>query len=493
VTVNPDAVVIGAGISGLVDAILLAETGRRVAVLEQHNIPGGYLQQFRRKGTVFDVGFHYMGSTEPGRPMRQMLEHLRVWDRLRILPFPEAAAIEVRKGDRSFAYPSRFDLFREKAVATWPREGEAIERFVRDVDAVCAQYKWFDLRRGRDYVNPLDMKMSAGSCEDYLRANFEDPWLRGVLAVQSFNLGLFSHEIPWTKHVLAFRSNFDLTCRVDGGGGALVAALVERGRELGVRYHFRSGVASFDCADREARSVTTTQGETFAAPLFVAACHPKPILRAIPDDAVKPMFKRRVLDMKDSRGAFQVFLRLKGPLRSLGATCVMVEDEEEQRSDPPLSTLLVTYPSAVEGARRGGPRLEAMTYMYDTPFVRWSEEPVLRRGEEYERMKDALARRVIRMIARFAPELPDLVEDVYTATPLSAKWYTGNEHGGVFGISHDISQQGTNRPLPRMRLRNLFFTGHSVMMPGICGVFINAFDTCDLIRADRQLFESVAT
>ena len=113
---NPDAVVIGAGISGLVDAILIAETGRRVAVLEHHNIPGGCLQQFRRKGTAFDVGFHYMGSTLPGRPMRQMLEHLRVWDKVRVIPYPEEAAIEVRRGARSFAYPSRFDRFHENAI-----------------------------------------------------------------------------------------------------------------------------------------------------------------------------------------------------------------------------------------------------------------------------------------------------------------------------------------------------------------------------------------
>ncbi len=67
---SADAIVVGAGLSGLVDAILLAETGRRVLVLEQHTIPGGYLQQFTRRGTVFDVGFHYLGSTDAGRPLR---------------------------------------------------------------------------------------------------------------------------------------------------------------------------------------------------------------------------------------------------------------------------------------------------------------------------------------------------------------------------------------------------------------------------------------
>ena len=83
--------------------------------------------------------------------------------------------------------------------------------------------------------------------------------------------------------------------------------------------------------------------------------------------------------------------------------------------------------------------------------------------------------------------------EVYSATPLSDEWYTKNEHGAVFGISHDVSQQGSGRPQPRTRLKNLYFTGHSIMMPGICGVFINAFDTCDQIRGDNVLFESVAT
>ncbi len=487
-----DVVVIGAGISGLVDAILLAETGKRVLVLEQHTIPGGYLQQFARKKTVFDVGFHYVGSTSPGRPMRQFLEHLQIWDRLTLVPFPEDAAIEVVSGSRRFAYPTRFERFREKALAEWPHERAGIERIVSDCQEVSSEFSWFGLKRGREYQHPLDLPFSRESLAEYLSDKVSDPWLREVLAMQSFNLGLFENEIPWVKHMLAFRSNFDETSRIDGGGGALVEALVNRGKELGVAYRFGTEVVGFECEKKRVKAVTDAKGERFEAELFVAACHPKVVLRRISDEDLKPVFKDRVLEMRDSRGAVQVFLRLSAPLTSIGATCILLHDADEACGDPPLHAVLVTNPSASEETPRGGPRLEAMTYMDQTPFQRWKGTKIFKRGEDYDRFKAELAQRIVGMIAKIAPELPGLITDRYSATPLTDEWYTLGEQGAVFGISHDVGQQGRDRPQPRTRLKNLFFTGHSIQMPGICGVFINAFNTCAMLRND-DLFLKVAT
>ena len=488
-----DVVIIGAGISGLVDAILLAEAGRRVLVLEQHYSSGGYLQQFQRKKTIFDVGFHYMGSTEPGRPMRQFLEHLQVWDRIECLLFPEDAAIEVRNATRSFAYPSGWQRFKEKALQEWQTDAGELSRFLTEVEDVCSSFKWFALKKGREYEHPLDMKYSPESLADHLDPMDVDPWLIEALGFQTFNLGLFANEIPWVKHVLAFRSNFDTTCRINGGGGALTKALIERGTELGVEYQLQQRVISFECEKRRVVSIATEKGDSFSADTFIAACNPKTILRSIKDEDLRPMFKNRVLEMKDSRGAVQVFARLKRPLTSLDRTCVMIKDTEEEKGDPPLSVVLACSPTSLDGADPGNYRLEAMTYMYFEPFEPWAHLPVLKRGEDYEAFKQKIAERMIRMIAKHAPELPDCIDQVYCGTPLSDLWYTLNERGGVFGISHDVTQQGTNRPMIRMRLRNLFFTGHSITMPGICGTFINAFDSCDMIRGDNKLFEQVAT
>ena len=485
-----DVVVIGAGLSGLVDAILMAEAGRRVTVLEQHSVPGGYLQQFRRKGTWFDVGFHYLGSTAPGRPMRQFLEHLRIWERLELIPLPEEAAINVRSGGRTFGYPGTWRRFEQKARETWPKEGDALDRLFRDAEAVASAFKWLDLKRGREYRHPRDLEFEPISLAEYLDSFVEDEWLKEVLGFQGFNLGLFPEEAPWVKFMLAFRSNFDHTSRVRGGGGALVLALAERARELGVDLRFRTGVARYVCEGRTVKSVETESGESFEAELFLAACNPKVVLARISDEDLSPMFKQHVLEMRDSRGAVQIFLRLSEPIRSLGAACLMLKDEEAAREEPPIEVILITQPSLIEGG--GPPRLEAMTYMGLEPFAPWKELPVMRRGEAYERFKGRLAERMIRMVESVAPEIRSRIVDCYAATPLSDLHYTRNPGGAVFGISHDVSQQGLHRPQPRTRLRNLFFTGHSIQMPGICGVFINAFDTCASILGDGQLFQSVA-
>ena len=61
-----DAIVIGSGSGGLTAALALARAGRRVAVFEQHTLPGGYSQSFELEGFQFSPGIHYMGQLGPG-------------------------------------------------------------------------------------------------------------------------------------------------------------------------------------------------------------------------------------------------------------------------------------------------------------------------------------------------------------------------------------------------------------------------------------------
>lgn len=73
-----DAVIIGAGISGLVCGCYLAKAGMKVLIVEQHDKPGGYCTSFKRKGFTFDAAAHSFGSYREGGNFRKILTELGV-------------------------------------------------------------------------------------------------------------------------------------------------------------------------------------------------------------------------------------------------------------------------------------------------------------------------------------------------------------------------------------------------------------------------------
>lgn len=80
-----DVVVIGAGNGGFTGALTLAKAGRKVLLLERHNVPGGCGTSFVRGSFEFEVALHQlsgMGSDDRPGPLRSILGELGVLGKL---------------------------------------------------------------------------------------------------------------------------------------------------------------------------------------------------------------------------------------------------------------------------------------------------------------------------------------------------------------------------------------------------------------------------
>ena len=77
---NPDVLVIGAGLGGLSCAVELARQGLKVRLLEAAELPGGCLRTFRKRGHHFHMSPQYLGSLQPGGAADAILVALGVRD-----------------------------------------------------------------------------------------------------------------------------------------------------------------------------------------------------------------------------------------------------------------------------------------------------------------------------------------------------------------------------------------------------------------------------
>jgi all-trans-retinol 13,14-reductase len=148
-----DAIVIGSGIGGLTTAVLMAKSGKKVLVLEQHDQAGGCCHTFIDKGYEFDVGIHYIGEVGPGRLNKTLVDQITdgqvEWARLE----HQHDIVTIGYGDKRKDYPivSGKEEWRSLLLKQFPAEKDAIDTYLSMVE----HSKSFDVIHGAMKLIPL--------------------------------------------------------------------------------------------------------------------------------------------------------------------------------------------------------------------------------------------------------------------------------------------------------------------------------------------------
>ena len=127
-----DAIVVGSGPGGLTTAACLGAAGKRVLVLERHDVAGGNTQVFRRHHGddwfEFDVGVHYVGECGPNDFFFKVFEALGVGDRMSFAPLDPDGFDTLMFPDFTFRVPADWAEYERRMVVQFPDEREGIEQ-----------------------------------------------------------------------------------------------------------------------------------------------------------------------------------------------------------------------------------------------------------------------------------------------------------------------------------------------------------------------------
>jgi all-trans-retinol 13,14-reductase len=476
----PHALIIGSGISGLTSAVLLAEHGWQVTVLEAHAIAGGLMQRFRRGPFWFDTGFHFITGSPPGGIFRQLASRLGILDEMRFLALDEARQFRFHlPGGGEFAMPAGLAAAGAAAQARWPEQAAGIAAFFAELCGQLAGNPWLSglVPRGTA-PGALDRH---GSVSDALARCGVSGLPADVIGSLAGILAMRPERCPLDLFAAFGGTAITGSWRAEGGGEAIIKPLLARLAALGGTLQLRCAAERIHWQDKTVTAVEDVHGRLHPCDLVIASCHPAEILRLTGEGGMRPSLQERIRDTPDSASALLVYAALTTPPVGLGSCHHFARTVDD-------GDLYFIAPSnfhrgddGAAGATASPPYLEAMLWVAPEQVADWRGSAKGRRAQAYLEWKRAREREILDAVTALHPALAGTVTRVWSASPLSIEHYVRSRRGGAMGLSHDIGHLGSE-PIPRRnRLRNLCFAGQSAGHPGVVGCMISSVILCESV------------
>ncbi len=254
-----DALIIGAGMSGLAAGIRLAHFDRRVLVLDRHYLWGGLNSFYRKAGYRFDVGLHAMTNYVPRgtrhAPLTKLLRQLRL-EHADLDLVPQRSS-RIQFGERRLNFNNDFAYLRAEVAREFPR---AIDGFDR-LTALVREHDELDLEAAPRPARPVVLE------------TLGDPLLADMLLCPLMYYGAAEeNDMELGQFVVMWKSIFlEGFARPQRGVRHLLELVTARYKELGGALRMRCGVAALHVEDGRVASVELDSGERVTATTVISS------------------------------------------------------------------------------------------------------------------------------------------------------------------------------------------------------------------------------
>lgn len=477
-----DIIIIGGGLGGLECALLLAQQGRTVTVLEREVQPGGAMQSYRRKGMEWDTGFHYVGGIGEGQPLHEPFRRLGLLD-LPWVRLDEDCFDRIHIGGRSYDFAQGYDRFADTLAEKFPSEATGLREYV-EMLRESSRHQFDSLGNdGQDgLMDSANGKAFATSAWQWLHEHIHDERLINVLSGNALRFELRRETLPLFTFAHLNSSFIQGSWRLRGSGQLIAVRLVEGIRALGGKVICNAEVTRLVEEDGHITAAECANGDVYGGNVFVSDLHPKLTYGLIDKGKrIRKGLRQRMEMMENTYGMLTTSLLLKPDALPYANhnDYIYAKDNLWQglENAPQVEAVLVSYRVPEDGSTFTR-QIDLMTPVGWDECRQWAGTAVGRRGEEYKAWKRQKADECVRLAATIVPDLESIVEDVFVSSPLTWRDYTLTPCGSAYGLRKDCTSPLLTFLTPRTPEPNLYLTGQSLFLHGVEGVTMTALLTC---------------
>lgn len=458
-------VVAGSGITGLTAALLLARQGHDVTMVEAGPRVAPLLRGFWREGLYFDTGFHCGGGLHAGGVLRRWLRALGLEKHLRQITTSRTEVFHFADG-KVFQLPAGQAAVTEAVERQFPGAGPAMKAFLHHMDTELGHSPYLN---PSVWSEPSFALHSVGSVAQYAASVGFPPHLRAMLGTRCLLYGVRPEESSLEEYSLVAGPYFQSSGSWQGGGLALVEALLTGLGELGVTVRCNAAVAGIEADKAQGvRGVVLGDGSCLACERCFFTGHPSQLEGLIPKGLMRPAYLHRINELPETRSAMLLFAETRDCLNENESIYLLPEPSAEELFPGVESAHPSVYLFCDRPQPDGRKAVMAVALMDDKDLPGGDPHP---RPKSYVEWKRESTARLQAYIEKRLPELAGRWRILDAASPLTMRRWVYGATGSLYGVQHHLDAMPM---LPVTRLPGLFLAGQNILLPGVLGGMVSA-------------------